>query len=162
MLISIILRYITLLICITLSYSAISFAADNLKNAFNIAKSAAKMQSERINIAAENIANSNTTPTRPGEEPYRRKLIFAQNKYNRHSKTYMVQMKKIANDQSTFLIRYDPSNPASDQGGYIQIPNITVEIEKADVLEASKSYEANLSVMELTKQMINKTLETIR
>ena len=160
--IAVILRYIKLSIYITIYYPVILFASDNLKNAFDIAKSGAAFQSERVNIAAENIANSNTTSSRPGENPYRRKLIFAKNKYNRNSKTYMVKTRKIANDKAQFLLKYDPSHPAADQAGYVKMPNIKIEIEKSDALEASRSYEANLSVMDLTKQMINKTLETIR
>ena len=160
--ISIILRYIKLSIYIVIFYPITLFASDNLKNAFDIAKSGAEFQSERINIASENIANSNTTPSRSSGDPYRRKLIFAKNKYNRNSKTYMVKTRKIANDKAQFLLKYDPLNPAANQTGYVQMPNIKIEIEKSDALEASRSYEANISVMELTKQMINKTLDTIR
>ena len=74
----------------------------------------------------------------------------------------MVKTRKIANDKAQFLLKYDPLNPAANQTGYVQMPNIKIEIEKSDALEASRSYEANISVMELTKQMINKTLDTIR
>ena len=135
--------------------------ADDLKKASSIAAYGTKFQSARLKIAAENIANEDSTGTSPGADAYKRKIIFAENKYNKKIDTNVITIKKIDVDNSDFIMKYDPYHPAANQEGYVKYPNITREIERADAAEAQRSFEANLSVMEVTGMLMQKTIEAI-
>lgn len=136
---------------------------DSLQQAIEIGAHGSRFQSERLKIAAENIANEFSTSDQPGGIPYKRKIVFADNKYNRRLKTNVVTVKKFDIDKHTpFVLKYEPNHPAADFNGYVKYPNIRREIERADASEAQRSYEANLNVMEMSKSMIDKTLEVIK
>ena len=135
---------------------------DNLQKAIEVASHGTKLQSERLKIASENIANEHSTSTQPSGNPYRRKIVFAKNNYNKKLKTNVVKIHKIDVDKSPFILKYEPNHPSADLNGYVKYPNIHKEIEKADAGEAQRSYEANLSIMEMSKSMIQKTIEAIR
>ena len=143
-----------------------SFAAfaleDNLQKSIEIAAHGTKIQSERLKIAAENLANESSTSMQPGGNPYRRKILFAKNIYNKKLKTNILKIHKVDVDKSPFILKYEPNHPGADLNGYVKYPNIHKEIEKADANEAQRSYEANLSIMEMSKSMIQKTIEAIR
>ncbi|MDF2965371.1 MAG: flgC [Rickettsiaceae bacterium] len=135
---------------------------DSLLKSMEIAGHGAKVQMERLKIAAENIANEDSTGTLPGEAPYQRKVLFVENKYDPKLKTNIVKVKKYSVDKSVFIKRFDPHHPAADAEGYVLYPNVYKEIEKADTIEAKNSYEANLSVIEISKAMLQKTIEVMR
>jgi len=136
---------------------------DNLAKTMEIGAGSLRIHSERIKIAAENIANEFSTSMQPGGDPYRRKVLYSQNKYNKRLKTHIMTIKKIDLDKKTpFTLKYDPNHPAADLNGYVKLPNISKEIEAADSKEANISYNASLNIMEMTKSMMQKTLETIK
>lgn len=135
--------------------------ADSLKKASKIASYGARFQSDRLKIAAENIANEDSTGATPGADAYRRKIIFAENKYDKKLDTNVVVTKKVMADSADFIPKYDPHHPAADDEGYVKYPNISMEIERADAAEAKRSYEANLSVMEVTNSLMQKTIEAM-
>ena len=140
-----------------------SFAlTDSLQKAVQIASEGNNVQSERLKIAAENIANENTTGELPGSDPYKRKIMFVENKYDKNRKTNLLRVKKYAEDKAPFVMVYDPAHPAADENGYVKKPNIQMEIERSDANEAQRAYEANLGVVEMSRDMIQKTLDTIR
>lgn len=156
-----------LLIFILWSSSAYSTPSkgkgDSLKRAVQTAESGMKFQSERLKIISENLANEHTTGTAPGSDPYRRKTVHAKNTYNKKSKAALVKVKKYSLDRKTPLeVKYDPNHPAADVNGYVKTPNVNKEIERADALEAQRSYEANLTTIETIKSMQSKTLEILR
>jgi len=135
---------------------------DNLQKAIEISSHGTKVQSERLKIAAENMANEHSISTQAGGNPYRRKIIFAKNNYNKKLKTNIVTIRKVDVDTSPFILKYQPNHPSADLDGYVKYPNIHKEIEKADAGEAQRSYEANLTIMEMSKSMIQKTIDAIR
>jgi flagellar basal-body rod protein FlgC len=138
-------------------------AEDSLKAAMDKAAAANKVQSERIKMISENIANENSTGSAPGEEPYVRQVMFVKNKYNKKLKTKTLVVSKKKNDlKSRFRHKYDPSHPAADINGYVKYPNVNKVIERVDASEAQKSYQANLSVIELSKAMIKNTIEIMK
>ncbi len=139
----------------------LSAFADNLKKASAIARHGARFQSERLKIAAENIANEDSTGATPGADAYRRKVIFAENRYDKKLGTNVIKTKKVDVDNSEFIMKFDPYHPAADAEGYVKYPNITREIERADAAEAQRGYEANLSIMEVTGSLTQKTIEAI-
>lgn len=145
-------------------FSLQSFAeGDALKKAIKVAEHGSKFQAQRLKVIAENLANEHTTSTTPGGDPYRRKRIHAKNNYDKKHATRLIKVKKYSEDTKTpFDLRYDPNHPAADLNGYVKYPNVSKEIERADSLEAERSYSANLSVIETVKSMQTKTLEILR
>lgn len=135
---------------------------DSLLKSIEIAGQGAKIQMERLKIAAENIANEYSTGTTPNELPYRRKILFVKNKYNSKVRANLLEVRKYSVDKADFIPKFDPYHPAANDEGYVLYPNVSKEIEKADTIEAKGSYEANLSIIETTKSMIEKTLEGMR
>lgn len=135
--------------------------ADSLKQAVEISAHGSKFQAERLKIAAENMANETSTGVSPGADPYRRKVIFAENRYNKKLGTNVIIAKKIDVDKSDFELRYEPNHPAANEEGLVKYPNVTREIERADASEAQRGYEANLSVIEVSNSLMQKTIEAI-
>jgi flagellar basal-body rod protein FlgC len=132
-----------------------------LKKASSIASHGIRFQAERLKIAAENIANEDSTGVKPGADAYKRKIIFAENKYNKNLGTNVIRTKKIDTDNSEFIMKYDPHHPAANEEGYVKYPNIMKEIERADAAEAQRGYEANLSIMEVSASLMQKTVEAM-
>jgi flagellar basal-body rod protein FlgC len=151
----------TFLLAFTLPQSVFALE-DNLLKSIEIATHGAKIQMERLKIAAENIANEDSTGSIPGEEPYRRKILFVHNKYDPSLKTNLLKVKEYSVDKSEFIKKFEPNHPAANEEGYVLYPNVYKEIEKADTIEAKSSYEANLNVIEISKDMLQKTLEIMR
>ena len=73
-----------------------------------------------------------------------------------------VQMGRIAQDQSEFKVKYDPSHPAADATGNVKLPNVNSLVEMTDLREAQRSYEANLNIVTATRRMIQRTLDILR
>lgn len=137
--------------------------ADSLQKAVQKAAHANKVQAERIKIISENMANENSTGMLPGQAPYTRQVLFVKNTYDKKHKTNLLKIKKQALDKkSKFKYRHEPSHPAADINGFVQYPNVDIEIERIDAADAQKSYEANLSVIEVSKAMIKSTLELMK
>lgn len=135
---------------------------DDLKKAVEVAAHGGHFQSERLKIAAENLANEDSTSAIPGGNPYRRKVIFANNKYDKKLRTNVITTKKVDFDKSDFILKYDPHHPAANEEGYVKYPNIQKEIERADASEAQRSYEANLSIIEMSNSLMQKTIEAMK
>lgn len=159
--------YITLAVCaivlMILCISNFAFALeDDFKKSVEIAAHGGKFQAERIKIAAENMANEDSTAVIPGGDPYRRKVIFARNKFDKNLKTNVVITRKVDTDPSEFERKYDPYHPAADADGIVKYPNVNRMIERADASEAQRSYEANLSIIEMSNSLMQKTVEAIR
>jgi flagellar basal-body rod protein FlgC len=126
-----------------------------------VAASGLRAQSERMKIIAENIANANSTATTPGGDPYRRKIATMKASFDRELGASLVESGKPALDKSDFRTQYDPGNPDADAQGYVKLPNVNSLVEIMDMREAQRSYEADLSVMDSTKQMMAKTIDLL-
>jgi flagellar basal-body rod protein FlgC len=133
-----------------------------LYNAMAISSSGMKAQSMRMRVISENLANSETTADAPGADPYRRKTITFKSELDRANGVDKVAVKNIDRDQSDFRLKYDPSHPAADAKGYIKLPNVNSLIETMDMREANRSYEANLSSIELSRGMLMKTIDMLK
>lgn len=119
-------------------------------------------QRTRMNTIAGNVLNINTTRNAKGElSPYRRRYVeFAPGDPNDPSKAG-VRVAKIAEDQSPFRKVFDVGNPDADADGYVSYPNVNLETEFVNMLEATRAYEANVTMMETTKAMINASLRML-
>jgi len=122
-----------------------------------------RAQSERVRVIAQNIANADTAPSKPGEKPYTRKTISFKNQMDRELGEKLVAVDKISQDtKSDFVKKYMPGHPAADADGYVMMPNVTSLIEMMDMREASKSYEANMGIYTQTRDMASKTIDMLR
>ena len=117
-------------------------------------------QRTRMDTIAGNVANINTTRNEKGEAiPYRRRIAMFQ--AGTPDGKPGVHVSKIGQDPSPFQLRYEPGNRDADKNGYVKYPNIDLSIEYVNMLEASRAYEANVTMMETSKAMINSSLRLI-
>jgi flagellar basal-body rod protein FlgC len=124
--------------------------------------SALTAQRVRMDTIAGNIANMNTLRDSNGKpNPYRRRfVVFAPGQADDASKPG-VHVKSVQLDQSPFPKRYDPGNPDADKQGYVSYPNVDLSIEFVNALEASRAYEANVTMMDTAKSMFNSSLRLL-
>lgn len=137
---------------------------------FNINASGMTAQRFRMDVISENVANINTTRNEDNE-PYRRKVVtFGQKGVTPFSRilqntreSYMgngVKVVSVTEDTDTdFIMKYDPAHPDADENGYVTYPNVNVVTEMTNMIDASRSYEANLTAFESSKAMAMKALE---
>ena len=136
--------------------------AGDLNQAMGISANGMDAQTLRLRVIAENIANQDTTGTAPGADAYRRKTITFQNTLDKAAGVDTVSVKNVGVDESDLPRRYDPANPAADQQGYVKLPNVNSFIEVMDMREAERTYTANLSVMQATRSMVNRTIDILK
>ncbi len=144
-------------------------------DSFNISSSGLSAQRLRMDLISNNIANANTTRT-PGGGAYRRQRailapINIRPNYRsalvpdriHHGEGRGVRVVKIEDDQSPFRLNYDPFHPdaikTGPKQGYVEMPNVNIVTEMTDLISASRSYEANITMINNAKSMFNKALE---
>lgn len=127
-----------------------------------ISASGMEAQSVRLRTIAENIANANSTATTAGGEPFRRKLVTFKSEFDKALGVEQVKVDRVTTDNSQFDRRYDPQNPGADKDGYVLMPNVNPLIEMMDMRQAQRSYEANLSVIDVTRTMESNTVNLLK
>jgi flagellar basal-body rod protein FlgC len=127
-----------------------------------IATSGLRAQAGRMRVVSENIANAESTATKAGGDPYRRKVPTFTSELNRALDAKTVALGKVKPDQSAFRIKHEPSNPAADANGNVKYPNVNPLIEMTDMRDAQRSYEANLNIISATRRMIQRTLDILK
>lgn len=141
-------------------------------NSFNVNASGMTAQRYRMDIISENVANMNTTRTEDGT-PYRRKVVTFEEKgaetgsfssiFGTASDRYKkqgVKVSSVTEDTWTQMnMVYDPSHPDADENGYVTYPNVNVVTEMTNLIDASRSYEANATAFNASKSMALKGLE---
>jgi flagellar basal-body rod protein FlgC len=133
----------------------------DFSTSMSVAASGMRAQTERMKIISENIANANSTSPTKGGDPYRRKIPTLTSDFDRELGANLVNAGKPLADKSDFRTQYDPGNPNADKQGYVKLPNVDSLVEIMDMREAQRSYEADLSVMDSTKQMLAKTVDLL-
>ena len=146
---------------------------------YNIATSGMGAQRTRINVVSANIANAKTTHTIDGG-PYKKQhvvfedlLLQASNKTNKNDSEMSLNLKQdlslrgvgvktIVESKDEPIMRYEPSHPDANQDGYVAYPNINPVVEMVDLIEAMRSYEANVASFTAHKDIDKKTLEILR
>lgn len=134
----------------------------DLDRALRISAAGMQAQSTRLRVVAENLANRDSTGEAPGADPYRRKTVTFARRLDRAAGAETVQVSRIGAAPGEFPLRHDPSHPAADGRGYVKTPNVSSVIEMMDMREAQRSYSANLSVLEVTRGMLTRTIESLR
>ncbi|SIQ22313.1 MULTISPECIES: flagellar basal body rod protein FlgC [unclassified Bosea (in: a-proteobacteria)] len=127
-----------------------------------VAASGLRSQSGRMRVIAENIANADSGPERPGADPYRRKVVSFERHLDRGLDAQLVALGKVQRDPSEFKVKHEPGNPAADANGDVKMPNVNQLVEMVDMREAQRSYEANLNLISSTRRMIQRTIDILR
>ena len=158
-------------------------------NGFDISGYGLSAQRFRINLISSNIANANTTRTDEGGPYRRREVIFKavdfsdllsqkmkeagylkdENPIDDPAATpfpepplMSVRVDKVIRDDSPFKLRFDPTNPDADENGYVALPNVNPVIEMADLIEATRAYQANVAAYQSTKTMAQSSIDLLK
>ena len=131
-------------------------------SSLQIAATGLHAQNARMRVIAENLANADSAGKTPGDTPYRRRIPTFQAVMDSDVGGEVVKVGKIAYDTSDFQSRYEPGHPAADKNGYVKYPNVDPLIEAMDMREAQRTYEANLNVVTVTRQMLGRTLDILK
>ena len=129
----------------------------SMLNIFDISGSALAAQSQRMNVAASNMANADSV-TGPDGEPYRAKQVVFEVQAAPGQETGGVKVSQLVDDPSPERLVYQPGNPLADAKGYVLMPNVDVVGEMVNSIAASRSYQANVEVLNTTKSLMMKTL----
>ncbi|MGB6006919.1 flagellar basal body rod protein FlgC [Castellaniella sp.] len=125
---------------------------------FQIAGSALAAQSERMNVTASNIANADSA-VGPDGQPYRaRQVVFQMTPSAQSDAVGGVRVAAVQESNAPARIQYDPGNPLADARGYVTLPNVDVVAETVNMISASRSYQANVEVINTAKSLMAKTL----
>ena len=141
-------------------------------SSFNINASGMTAQRYRMDIISENVANAQTTRTEDGT-PYRRKVVTLEQRgeqvgtfssvFGKASDSYKgqgVRVSKVSEDTwNDMVMAYDPSHPDADENGYVTYPNVNIVTEMTNLIDASRSYEANATAFNASKTIAMKGLE---
>lgn len=140
--------------------------------ALDIGGSALSAQRTYMNVIAMNLANAKTTRTVDGQGPYQRKSVALESTqvtpFGKAMNAALTQdlqgvrVTGIVNDNRPTKQVYEPGHPDADQNGYVQYPDINVVEEMTNMIQVSRSYEANTSTISTIKAMYNKALEISR
>ena len=130
-----------------------------------IQNTTAALQAEqtRLDIISENIANANTAHGVDGK-PYQRQVVVFESALqqamntNGSASTPALRVARVEKDSRPAIQIYDPGNPDADAQGMISTPNINIHEEMADLISASRTFEANLAVVKNARAMALQTL----
>tara|TARA_R110002124_G_scaffold63350_49_gene173694 strand:- start:3920 stop:4330 length:411 start_codon:yes stop_codon:yes gene_type:complete len=134
----------------------------DFNSSLRIAATGLHAQTARMRVIAENLANADSAGNTPGADPYRRRVPTFETSFDPDVGGKIVEVGKLAYDMSDFTTRYEPGHPAADATGYVKYPNVNTLVETTDMREAQRTYEANLNVVTVTRQMLGRTLDILR
>jgi flagellar basal-body rod protein FlgC len=133
----------------------------DIQAAISAAASGMRAQTTRMRIAAENVANANSTGDNPNEEPFRRRIPLMETT-TLTSGAMGVRVRGASLDMGQFRQEYNPSHPAAGEDGYVRLPNVDSLVEMMDMREATRAYEANLNMIEAARTMTARALDLLR
>lgn len=129
----------------------------SLFDVFNVAGSAMTAQSKRLNVVASNIANADSVTSADGKAYRSKQVIFSTVPIDKEGATG-VKVQQVVEDQSPPNMKFDPHNPAANEQGYVELPNVNVVDEMVNMISASRSYQTNVDTMNAAKTMMMKAL----
>lgn len=134
----------------------------DIDQALRISAQGLQVQTTRLRVIAENLANQDTTGGSPGAAPYRRKTITFADQLDPDTGADGVRVARVGRDATQFPQRYDPSHPAADARGYVRLPNVNSFVEVEDMREAQRSYNANLGVLQTARGILLRTIDLLK
>ncbi|MCC6163565.1 MAG: flagellar basal body rod protein FlgC [Acidobacteria bacterium] len=136
-----------------------------LNTAVSVAASALTAERTRIEVAVSNLANAESSRG-PDGRPYRRRDVVLTTDTVQSFDTALgaaaatgVKVAAIVEDQTAARRRYDPSHPDADAEGFVELPNINPAEEMVDMVGASRAYQANLTAINLIRDLVSRALE---
>ncbi len=140
--------------------------------ALDISANGLYAQKKKMEVISQNIANADTLVTENGE-PYRKQYTLmseirdrdfhsALDNFSQPRNGKGVSVQVITGMQEPFKMLYDPDHPLANEEGYVRMPNVNTTEEMIDMLAATRAYEANVTVMDATKEMFKKTMEIMK
>lgn len=129
----------------------------SLLSIFDISSSAMTAQSKRLNVSASNMANADSVAG-PDGKPYRAKQVIFKVDAAPEQQIGGVRVSDVVESTAPERLMYEPGNPLADGNGYVHMPNVDVVGEMVNTLSASRSYQANVDVMNTAKTLMLKTL----
>ncbi len=131
---------------------------------YDISTSALVAQRHRLNAISSNLANMSTTRNESGElEPYQPRFVVFQtdDSITTPGGGQGVRVASTEIAQVEPRLKYEPNHPDANDEGYVAYPNIDMTLEFVDALEATRAYEANLGVIQVTKDLGQQTLRIL-
>lgn len=139
----------------------------------NITSSALTAQRLRMDVISSNVANVDSTRAEyvnGSWVPYRRKMVVLEPKgeqfstllnkaMNKDTVASGVKVSRIVEDETPYKLVYNPDHPDANEDGYVQMPNVDPLKEMVDLINATRSYEANVTVFNASKSMLVKALD---
>lgn len=136
-----------------------------LNSAISASASALAAERMRIEVAVSNLANAESSRG-PDGQPYRRRDVVLTSEPVRafdqalgQATATGVKVAAILEDQSPARRRFEPSHPDADKEGYVALPNVDPAQEMVDMLSAARAYQANLTAINLIRDLVQKALE---
>jgi len=129
----------------------------SMSNIFTIAGSAMTAQSQRMNTTASNMANADSA-SGPDGLPYRARQVVFEMDSSGGQVTGGVKVARVIEDPSPSRMVHDPQNPLANADGYVAMSNVNVVEEMVNMISASRSYQANVEVLNTAKSLMQKTL----
>ena len=124
---------------------------------FEIAASAMTAQSQRMNTTASNLANADSVAG-PDGQPYRARQVVFEMAPSGGQDIGGVRVARVIEDPSPMRMMHDPKNPLAHAAGYVTMSNVNVVEEMVNMISASRSYQANVEVLNTAKTLMLKTL----
>jgi flagellar basal-body rod protein FlgC len=131
---------------------------------FDISTSGLVAQRMRLNAISSNLANMSTTRNEFGQaEPYQPRYVTFQTDTSIHSSGggAGVKVGSVEISKADPLMKYQPSHPDADSEGYVRYPNVDMTSEMVDAMQATRAYEANVGVIEISKDITQQSLRII-
>jgi flagellar basal-body rod protein FlgC len=135
----------------------------SIESIFGIATSALDAQSQRITLIAQNLANANSVDSADGG-PYQRQIPLFESQAVGEEDTAGVGVKiaAVLHDQAPARQIYDPANPFADASGMVKESSVNPIYEMVDMMQASRSYQASLSMVETARTAALKTIDLLK
>ena len=128
-----------------------------ISSLFNTAASALTAQSQRMNVAASNLANADSVAG-PDGEPYRAKQVQFELDAAPGSTIGGVRVREVIDSDAPFRQEYQPGHAAADEDGYVRMPNVNPTDEMINMISSSRSYQASIEVLNTGKELALRTL----
>jgi flagellar basal-body rod protein FlgC len=136
-----------------------------LGSAISVAATALAAERTRIEVAVSNLANADSTRG-PDGQPYRRRdVVLAADEQAAfgtalgRATAVGVKVAGIVEDTTEARRRFDPSHPDADAEGYVALPNVNPAEEMVDMVSAARAYQANLTAVNLIRDLVQRSLE---
>ena len=128
---------------------------------FQIAGSAMTAQSQRMNVAASNLANADSVAGPNGQAYKARQVVFEMAPVPGQAHAGAVggvQVSNVVESNAPARMEYQPDHPLANEEGYVEMPNVDVVAETVNMISASRSYQANVEVVNTAKALMSRTL----